>query len=81
MTVDGKRYHLHYDNLGSLRTVTDMNHTVVKEIVYDSFGNITEDSNESFKIPLGFAGGLQDRETGLVHFGYREYDPFTGRWT
>ncbi len=58
-----------------------MNHTVVKEVVYDSFGNITEDSNESFKIPLGFAGGLQDRETGLVHFGYREYDPFTGRWT
>ena len=58
-----------------------MNHTAVKEIVYDSFGNITEDSNESFKIPLGFAGGLQNRETGLVHFGYREYDPFTGRWT
>ena len=58
-----------------------MNHTAVKEIVYDSFGNITEDSNESFKIPLGFAGGLQDRETGLVHFGYREYDPFIGRWT
>ena len=81
VTVDGKRYHLHYDNLGSLRTVTDMNHTAVKEIVYDSFGNITEDSNESFKIPLGFAGGLYDPDTKLTHFGYREYDPFTGRWT
>ena len=58
-----------------------MNHTAVKEIVYDSFGNITEDSNESFKIPLGFAGGLYDPDTKLTHFGYREYDPFTGRWT
>jgi len=46
VTIDGRRYHLHYDNLGSLRTVTDMNHTVVKEIVYDSFGNIISDSNK-----------------------------------
>ncbi|BBG66160.1 Rhs family protein [Hydrogenimonas sp.] len=81
MTMNGKRYHLHYDHLGSLRTVTDENHNVVKEIVYDAYGNITEDTNESLKIPFGFAGGLQDRETGLVHFGFREYDPFTGRWT
>ena len=31
--------------------------------------------------PFGFAGGLYDRDTGLVHFGAREYDPETGRWT
>jgi len=24
---------------------------------------------------------LYDRDTKLVHFGFREYDPFTGRWT
>ena len=58
-----------------------MNHTVVKAIVYDAYGNIVEDSNESFTVPFGFAGGLHDRDTGLVHFGFREYDPFTGRWT
>ncbi|WP_428746103.1 polymorphic toxin type 33 domain-containing protein, partial [Sulfurimonas sp.] len=29
----------------------------------------------------GFAGGLQDQDTQLVHFGYREYDPYTGKWT
>jgi len=33
------------------------------------------------KIPFGFAGGLHDRDTGLVRFGYRDYDPDTGRWT
>jgi RHS repeat-associated protein len=24
---------------------------------------------------------LYDRDTKLIHFGFREYDPFTGRWT
>ncbi len=81
MTMNEQRYYLHYDHLGSLRTVTDMNHTVVKEIVYDTYGNIRNDSNQELEIPFGFAGGLHDRDTGLVHFGFREYDPFTGRWT
>jgi RHS repeat-associated protein len=54
---------------------------VVKRITYDSFGNILEDTNASFTIPFGFAGGLQDRDTGLVRFGYRDYDPEVGRWT
>ncbi len=29
----------------------------------------------------GFAGGLHDQHTGLVRFGYRDYDPDIGRWT
>lgn len=39
-----------------------------------------EDSNPGWQ-PFGFAGGLWDQETGLVRFGYRDYDPVTGRWT
>jgi RHS repeat-associated protein len=34
-----------------------------------------------FAVPLGFAGGLHDRDTGLVRFGFRDYDPDIGRWT
>lgn len=30
---------------------------------------------------LGYAGGLEDRATGLVRFGARDYEPATGRWT
>jgi RHS repeat-associated protein len=44
------------------------------------FGNVTEDTNPGFQ-PFGFAGGLYDRDTGLVRFGERDYDPMTGRWT
>jgi len=31
-------------------------------------------------IPFGFAGGLSDPDTGLVHFGARDYDASIGRW-
>ncbi|XPV75089.1 MAG: RHS repeat-associated core domain-containing protein [Desulfovibrio sp.] len=35
---------------------------------------------EAIDIPLGFAGGLVDKDTGLIHFGYREYLPDVARW-
>jgi RHS repeat-associated protein len=54
---------------------------VVKRIDYDSFGNIIADTNPGFSMPFGFAGGLYDKDTGLVRFGLRDYDPDTGRWT
>jgi RHS repeat-associated protein len=38
------------------------------------------DTNPGFQ-PFGFAGGLYDRDTGLVRFGARDYDATTGRWT
>jgi RHS repeat-associated protein len=38
------------------------------------------DTNPGFQ-PFGFAGGIYDRDTGLVRHGVRDYDPETGRWT
>ena len=38
---------------------------------YDEFGNVTLDTNPGFQ-PLGFAGGLYDKETGLVRLGVRD---------
>lgn len=81
MTKGGETYYLAYDQTGSLKAVADVNGNVVKIIDYDSFGYILSDSNESFEVPFGFAGGLHDRDTGLVRFGYRDYDPEVGRWT
>ena len=81
MTAGGVRYYLGYDQVGSLIAVADGSGNMVKRISYDSFGNILEDTNPAFAVPLGFAGGLFDRDTGLVRFGYRDYDPEVGRWT
>ena len=33
------------------------------------------------RVPFGFAGGLYDKDTGLVRFGARDYNPIIGRWT
>ena len=81
MTRSDGRYYLTYDHVGSLRAVSDASGNVVKSVEYDSFGNIINDNNPSFMIPFGFAGGLYDQDTGLVRFGYRDYDPDVGRWT
>jgi RHS repeat-associated protein len=81
MTMNGSTYYLTCDQVGSLRIVANTVANVLKKIKYDSFGNIIQDTNPSFAIPFGFAGGLHDRDTGLVRFGYRDYDPDTARWT
>ncbi len=56
-----------------MRTVVNDSGVVVKQIDYDSFGNIISETNQDLKIPFGFVGGLYDRDTGLVRFGYRDY--------
>jgi RHS repeat-associated protein len=81
MAKDGVTYYLFIDQLGSLRAIVDGNGQIIKELVYDSFGYLYNESNLSFTIPFGFAGGLHDRDTGLIRFGLRDYDPAIGRWT
>lgn len=78
---DGAAAYLYYDQVGSLRVVADEPGNVIKEVLYDPFGGIIEDSNPDLRIPIGFAGGLHDRDLGFVRFGWRDYDTFTSRWT
>jgi RHS repeat-associated protein len=81
MTKGGATYYLTYDQVGSLRVVADTSGNVIKRIDYDSFGYIIDDTNPTFEVLFGFAGGLGDQDTGFVKFGYRDYDPDLGRWT
>lgn len=74
-------YRIISDHLGSPRLVINtLDGTVAQRLDYDEFGNVTWDSNPGFQ-PFGFAGGLYDKDTKLVRFGARDYDPETGRWT
>ncbi|MBI9110757.1 RHS repeat domain-containing protein [Maridesulfovibrio ferrireducens] len=68
------------DQVVSIFMVADERGNEVKRIIYDSFGNLLFDSNEKFDTCVGFSAGLTEKDTGLVHFGYREYDPAIGRF-
>jgi len=79
-------YRIVADQLGSPRLVVNISTgKIVHRIDYDAFGQATENTDTSADpaytpIPFGFAGGLYDRDTGLVRFGARDYDPSVGRW-
>ena len=76
----GVEYEVITDQAGSPELIVDASTgAIAEQISYDAWGNVTSDSNPGFQ-PFGFAGGLYDRDTGLVHFGARDYDPETGRW-
>ncbi|MBI4764608.1 MAG: carboxypeptidase regulatory-like domain-containing protein [Deltaproteobacteria bacterium] len=81
ITHNGSTYYPVYDQVGSLKAVTDPTGNIVKKIDYDSFGSIISDTNPALRVPLGFAGGLHDRDTNFVRFGARDYDPSIGKWT
>ncbi|MDG4555807.1 MAG: RHS repeat-associated core domain-containing protein [Candidatus Contendobacter sp.] len=77
----GQTYRLIKDHLGGPRLVLDaVSGTIAQRLDYDVWGRVLLDTNPGFQ-PFGFAGGLYDRDTGLVRFGARDYDPETGRWT
>ncbi|MDD5035455.1 MAG: PKD domain-containing protein [Methylococcaceae bacterium] len=77
----GVTYRIFTDHLGSPRLVVNTaDGSVIQRMDYDEWGKVLNDTNPGFQ-PFGFAGGLYDRDTGLVRFGARDYDPETGRWT
>jgi RHS repeat-associated protein len=45
---------------------------------YEGKGVLTTPS--TLDLPVGFASGIPDNATGLVRFGFRDYEPGTGRW-
>ena len=81
MVRAGRTYRLVAEPNLTVRLVVDAaDGTIVQRIDYDPLGQVIADTNPGFQ-PFGYAGGLHDSNTGLVRFGAREYDPYTGRWT
>ena len=74
-------YRVVTDQLGSPRLIVNTaDGSVIQRMDYDEFGDVILDTNPGFQ-PFGFAGGLYDRQTKLVRFGFRDLDPSTGRWS
>ncbi len=74
-------YRVVTDQLGSVRQVINSaTGQVVQQMDYDEYGNVTNSSGQQI-VPIGFAGGIYDAQTGLTRFGARDYDANVGRWT
>ena len=66
------------DNQGSVRDVIDSNGQLLNHIVYDSYGQVTNETNAGFDFRFGYTGRERDRETGLQYNRARYYDPSIG---
>jgi RHS repeat-associated protein len=77
----GIAYRVVTDQLGSVRQVINTTTgQIVQQMDYDEYGNVTIFAGQQI-VPMGFAGGLYDQQTGLIKFGARDYDAIIGRWT
>src|SRR6266511_5537241 len=64
---DGTTYRVVADHLGSVRLVVDTTTGLVaQEVDYDEFGRVVGNTNPGF-LPFGFAGGMYDADTYLLH--------------
>ena len=81
LNANGRDYLEIADASGGPGLVLDAaNGTVVDRTVRTGFGQVVSEQTPGYQ-PVGFAGGLVDTTTGLVHFGARDYDPATAGWT
>jgi RHS repeat-associated protein len=73
------------DNQGTVRDVAQYDSlsdttTVVDHLQYDSFGNITSQTNANLTPPFAYTGRDWDADSGLYYYRARWYDAGTGRF-
>ncbi len=81
--VGGSRYAVDTDAVGTPVAVHNANGSLDQTIHRSAFGVVIASSSDGSPValPIGFAGGIDDPELGLVHLGYRDYEPATGHFT
>jgi RHS repeat-associated protein len=68
------------DHQGTVRDVIDSQGNVLNHISYDSFGNVTNESNPNVDFRFGYTGREFDEETGQYYYRARYYDAGVGRF-
>ena len=71
-------YYYHFDGLGSVIALSDVNSVIVERYSYDVFGKPSNTSDVNN--PYLFTGRRYDDETGLYYYRARYYDYATGRF-
>ncbi|NEZ56031.1 RHS repeat protein [Adonisia turfae] len=79
-TADGAVHWALTDHQGSVRDVIDNSGNILNRIVYDSFGQVTSETNPDFDFRFGYTGRERDEATGLMYYRARYYDPAVGRF-
>ena len=76
------RFYVATDHLGTpLALIDAKTGQISKHVRYTTYGVVLYDSNPHHSMQLGFAGGILDPGTELIHFLFRDYHPLAGRWT
>ena len=66
------------DHQGSVRLLMDSQGNVVNNITYDSFGNVTVETNAGNSFRFTYTGREFDNNTGQYYYRSRPYDSLTG---
>lgn len=75
----GTNYYLRTDGKGNVTEARWSNGTVRASYTYAPFGALLTQTN-TYNQPVRFQTKLHHARSGLSYFGYRWYDPQTGRW-
>lgn len=74
-------YAFAYDVNGNVSEVFDDAGAVVAHYEYSPFGEVVRSTGSYADAnPFRFSSKYLDTETGFYYYGYRHYDPATGRW-
>ena len=70
-----------YDANGNITAYIDESGNIVAEYKYDAFGNtVAKSGTMADEFKFRFSTKYYDTETGFYYYGYRYYNPVTGRW-
>jgi RHS repeat-associated protein len=69
-----------YDGNGNISEYLTATGTLAAHFEYDPFGNTVVNTDTANLFTYRFSTKPRDQETGLYYYGYRYYDPMTGRW-
>ncbi|CAH1776702.1 unnamed protein product [Owenia fusiformis] len=80
MERENTYYYIASDPMGSPVAIYNAVGALMKQVAYDPYGQIVEDSYPNFDFSFGYQGGIYDPSTKLLLFKSRWYNPVIGRW-
>ena len=79
--ISEKTYYYHTDANKNVTELSDESGNVVVHYEYSPFGSLTNATGDyAGSNPFRFSSEYFDKETGLVYYNYRYYNPELGRW-